>query len=154
MIVDRLTHWPMYRGLGTAWQKAFEFLSGSDLQTLALGRHDLDGDRLFALVQEYTTKSPADCRWEAHQRYGDLQYVVSGTERIGVANLVDLRVEQAYDAERDVAFFVGDGDVVTLRAGSFAIFLPQDGHRPCMVAERPEAVRKIVFKVELSGGWG
>ena len=150
MIVDRLTNWRLYRGLAPRLVRALEFLRDADVRSLSLGRHDLDGDRLFALVQEYTTKPLEQCRWEAHQRYCDVQFVARGAERIGVRNIEFLRVEQPYDAERDVAFFVGEGDFITLDAGSFAIFAPQDVHLPCLVAgEQPQSIRKIVLKAEV-----
>ncbi|MGE0755876.1 MAG: YhcH/YjgK/YiaL family protein [Pirellulaceae bacterium] len=146
MIVDRLANLELYRGLQPRWIKALEFLRDSDLATLPLGRHDLDGDQLFALVQEYTTRDESQCRWEAHERYCDVQYLVTGEERIGVANIDDLRVTEPYDAAKDVAFFEGDGDAITLRAGTFAIFAPQDVHKPCVHRGSPAAVRKVVIK--------
>jgi YhcH/YjgK/YiaL family protein len=149
MIVDRLANWASYRGIASRWMRALEFLRESDPASLALGRLELDGDRLFALVQDYTTKPADQCRWEAHRRYCDIQYVAQGTERIGVANLERMQVERPYDADRDVAFFTGSGDFLTLPAGSFAIFTPQDVHMPCLVADRPEMVRKVVVKALL-----
>ena len=74
MIVDRLANLDLYRGLAPRWVKALEFLRDSDLLSLSLGRHDLDGDRLFALVQDYETKPTEQCRWEAHRRYCDIQF--------------------------------------------------------------------------------
>ena len=146
MIVDRLNNLELYRGLAPRWVRALEFLRDADGMSLSLGRHELDGDRLFALVQEYSTKPADQCRWEAHQRYCDVQFLVRGQECIGVANIGEMRVEQPYDSERDVAFFAGEGDIITLRAGSFAIFSPEDVHRPCMVSGPSEPVRKIVVK--------
>ena len=149
MIFDRLANLELYRGLSPRWLQALEFLRDSDLLALPLGRHDLDGDRLFALVQDYETKPVEQCRWEAHQRYCDVQFVARGTERIGVTNIERMRVEQPYDPDRDVAFFTGPGDFITVPAGSFAIFAPQDVHMPCVVSASPEPVRKIVVKAAI-----
>ena len=39
-------------------------------------------------------------------------------------------------------------EVVTVPAGSFTIFFPEDGHIPgCAVDDKPAAVRKVVVKV-------
>lgn len=149
MICDRLANAAWYRGLPRSLVQALDFLRESDVLSLSLGRHDLDGDRLFALVQEYSTRPVADCRWEAHRRYVDVQFVARGVERIDVANVADMRVVEAYDATKDVAFFAGEGDAITLRAGTFAIFAPQDVHRPCVAVATPEPVRKIVIKAQL-----
>ena len=114
---------------------------------LAAGRHAIDEDRIFALVQDYETKPREAGRWEAHRRYCDVQFVASGVEFIGVAPLDGMRVVEAYDEAKDVAFFEGEGDLVTLRAGSFAIFWPHDAHMPGVAAGGPTAVRKVVVKV-------
>ena len=56
MIIDRLANpSPLYQ-LPSRLARALEYLRATDMRTVALGRHDLDGDDLFALVQEYTTR--------------------------------------------------------------------------------------------------
>jgi YhcH/YjgK/YiaL family protein len=117
------------------------------VNTLALGRHDLDGDRAFALVQEYTTRKADDCKWEAHRMYIDVQYVVRGAERMGYANITTAHEREPYDAARDVAFFEPGEDYVTVREGMLAIFGPEDVHAPCGAAGHPTPVRKIIVKV-------
>ena len=146
MIIDNLDNCSSYRGVASRWWRAFDFLHSADLANLALGRHDLDGDNLFALVQEYQTRDLAESKWEAHRRYCDVQYVVSGRERMGVAPLARMSVVTPYDADKDVAFFDGPGDWVVLDANMFAIFTPNDVHRPCVAAGPGERVRKIVIK--------
>lgn len=149
MIVDRLVNAAWYSGLPRALVQALDFLRDADVLSLELGRHDLDGDRLFALVQEYSTRDVAQCRWEAHRRYCDVQFVARGVERIDVGNLADMEVTEPYDATKDVAFFSGAGSTLVLRDGMFAIFAPQDVHRPCSSVAAPELVRKIVIKAQL-----
>ena len=146
MIVDQLENLNFYAGLPPRIVRALEFLRDTDLAALSLGRHVLDGDWLFALVQEYATKPLEQCKWEAHRRYCDVQFVARGIERIGVANIDRMQVETPYDAEKDVSFFRGDGDFVTVPAGSFAIFAPPDVHMPCLAAGSPVSVLKIVLK--------
>lgn len=43
-----------------------------------MGRHEIDGDRVFALVQNYTTNPIEGALYEAHRRYSDIQFVFSG----------------------------------------------------------------------------
>ncbi|MBK7541977.1 MAG: YhcH/YjgK/YiaL family protein [Candidatus Competibacteraceae bacterium] len=50
--------------------------AATDLNALAEGRHELAGDALFALVQDYHTKPQSEGFWEAHRRYTDLQFIV------------------------------------------------------------------------------
>ncbi len=150
MIIDRLANAsPLYR-LPPGLARALEYLRATDMRSVALGRHDLDGDQLFALVQEYTTRAADQCVWEAHRRYVDVQLVVTGAERMGVAALGQLREREAYDSARDVAFFEPGSEFVTIRAGMFAIFGPEDVHSPCHAAGQPALVRKVVVKAMLN----
>ena len=64
---------------------ALAFLRRDDLGAMAAGTYELDGRRLYALVQDYQTKPAGDGKWEAHRRYIDLQYVVYGCEQFGCA---------------------------------------------------------------------
>ena len=146
MIIDRLSNPSPFFALPPRLARALEYLRATDLRTVALGRHDLDGDDLFALVQEYTTRAADECVWEAHRRYIDVQFVVTGVERMGVASLRQMREREAYDAARDVAFFEPGSEFVTIRAGMFAIFGPEDVHSPCHAAGAPGLVRKVVVK--------
>jgi YhcH/YjgK/YiaL family protein len=34
-----------------------------------------------------------------------------------------------------------------LDAGMFAVFFPEDAHMPCILADGPEAVKKVVIKI-------
>lgn len=151
MIVDRLDRELEIPNLPHRLREGLSWLRGTDLGALATGRHEIDGDRLFALVQQYMTRTPAECRWEAHRMYADIQYVVSGVERIGYAPPEDARACEPYDAARDVAFFEPGVQYVTLEPGMFAIFLPGDVHAPCGAAGKPSPVRKIVVKVAAGG---
>ena len=147
MIIDRLENTAATTLLAPRLRQGLEWLRRTDLRVLPEGRHDIEGDRLFALVEEYTTRSAVECRWEAHRKYTDIQYVVSGAERMGYTNIRRTSENQPYDVERDVAFFAPGTDFVTVHAGMFAIFAPEDVHAPGGAAGEPEVVRKIVLKV-------
>ncbi len=150
MIVERLASPHIVAGLPSGVKQAWEYLRTNDMRAIALGRHDIDGDRLFALVQEYTTRQAGECIWEAHRRYIDVQHVVFGEERMGYANLAHAREREPYDSARDVAFYEPGTDFITLRAGMVAIFGPEDVHSPCGAAGAPRLVRKVVVKVEVA----
>jgi biofilm protein TabA len=155
MILDRLEHASRYAGLEKSIREALDYLRSVDFSRLPEGRHTIDGDRLFALVQRYRPKPPAEATWEAHRRYADVQYVIEGSERIGYAPLVDgVAVTRPYDAEKDVVFFDVRGDLFALPAGSFAVFMPQDIHAPGLLASDSAAVaevRKVVVKCSWAG---
>lgn len=132
-------------------RKGLDFLVTTDIDALPAGRVDIDGDKIFALVQDYETEPKAAKRPEAHARYIDIQYVASGREVIGYAPLAAGNpVAEDLLESRDVQFFaskiVDETDLV-LGAGAYAVFYPTDIHRPGCVAEAPGKVRKVVVKV-------
>jgi biofilm protein TabA len=153
MILDLLVNTSLYRGLPTRLVAALDFLKATDLAALPLGKTVIDGERLFALVQEYSPKPASALKYEAHRRYWDVQYVVSGVERMGWNTLSRMTVGQPHDNERDVAFFTGSGDTFLVPAGTFAIFGPHDVHMPGIAPDDAPAatVRKVVVKVDVSG---
>lgn len=146
MILDRLSNVDLYRGLPARLWQGLQYLRSSNLAEIEVGRHDIDGDRLYALVQEYTTRLPSECRYEAHRKYFDIQCIATGAERIGWAPLAGMQETIHYSEDKDVAFYQGQGDLFTLTAGMFAIFAPHDVHMPCVQSAAPSVVRKIVVK--------
>lgn len=133
------------------WDKAFEFLKNSDLSTLEIMRYDIDGDNLYATPSEYITKNAEDASFEAHKKYIDIQYVITGKELIGVAPL-SLRDEtlEEYDATRDIEFMtVSSSTDLLATPDRFFIFFPGDAHRPGIKDGDNSVVRKIVVKVKV-----
>ena len=147
MIVDRLENAGMYAGLDAGIGNALAWLQETDIAGLENGRHDIVGDDVYALVQAYTTKPAGEGVWEAHRSYIDVQYVFSGVERIGYAELSKLTVTQAYDDETDCLLAAGTGDLLLMQAGTFMILAPQDAHMPGMADAEPMQVQKVVIKV-------
>ena len=136
-------------GISENLKKGFEYLENTDFSAIKPGRYEIDGKEVFALISEYDTKNSRECRPEAHQTYTDIQYIVSGTEAIGFVTLNNQTIVSEYDPEKDIAFFSGETSPLILESGMFAIFFPQDIHRPCMQIEGPEKVKKVVVKVRM-----
>jgi biofilm protein TabA len=154
MILDVLANAPLYAGLPAGLVRALNWLAATDTLALPLGKTVIDGERLFALVQEYTPKAESLGKFEAHQRYWDVQYVARGVERMGWNTLARMAVSEPHSLDRDVAFFQGQGNFFLAPAGTFAIFGPSDVHMPGVALEAAGSpadalVRKIVVKVQL-----
>lgn len=149
MILDKIENADIYKCISENLKKGFEFLTNTDLQNIEIGRYEIDGKTVFALVSEYDSKPHQDCRLEAHQAYTDIQYIVSGKEAIGFSTLKNQEVTLPYNAEKDIVFFSGETNQLILEAGMFAVFFPQDVHRPCMQIDGPEKVKKVVVKVKV-----
>jgi len=113
-------------------------------------RHELAAGA-FAIAQVYAAR-PRYGVFESHRRYCDMQVIVAGEERIEVAETALLTLTQAYDEERDVAFYADytRGNVLKLRAGEAAVFAPCDGHMPSVRIEDGDtavASEGLVYKV-------
>lgn len=149
MVHDHIKYASAYFNLSPGIRLALEYLARTDLGVLAEGRHDVDGDRVYALVSDYRTRQPAETFWEAHRRHVDVQYVHAGAERIGYGDLADFRCEP-YVEDRDLIVAHGESARhVEMRAGRFAILFPHDVHMPGLTSEAPDHVRKVVVKVRL-----
>lgn len=149
MVHDTLANADRYESLNSRFAKAFAFLRTVD-GSQALGRHDLDGDHCFALVQTYETKTTDKAKFEAHRQYIDVQFIHSGRETILWAPLAAMQEEtMAYNAEKDAALWklVPDVTPLHLSAGHFALLWPEDAHAPCIEWDKPEQVFKVVVKV-------
>ena len=150
MIFDSLTNCAHYYTVHPRFREAFAFLERATREQLPVGRYELDGKALYAMVQEYDTKSPTENRFEGHRRYIDIQYIISGEETVEVTDLSHVCEETPYSEEKDVLFFREHQAAVraTLCAGEYGIFLPHDIHKPGLFAgDAPTPVKKIVVKV-------
>ncbi len=118
--------------------------------TLPVGRTDFS-DGVYVNVDEYDTKPVNEKGFEAHRKYIDIQYVVSGKESVRVCPLDKAVCTKEYDEQSDVAFYSASGDDVQeglLGDGMVAIFYPEDAHEPCLNSpDGPSHVRKMVVKM-------
>ena len=133
------------------WEKAFKFLKSNDLSKLELKRIDIDGDNLYALVSEYLSKNEETAKFEAHKKYIDIQYVISGKEIMNIAPIKTVKeVLTPYDATKDIEFVTVD-KIVNYKAtpANFFIFFPGDAHRPGIKDGVNSSVRKIVVKLKV-----
>ncbi len=148
MIFDTLANAGSYRHLspriarGLDWLAAFSVLQAD-------GRYDIDRDKVFALVQSYATVAPAEKKFESHRDYLDIQYVAVGDEVIQYAPLRDLQPVTAYNAEKDFLLYAEPASITPLHfsPGLFAIFYPQDGHKPGCMNGQSSPIKKVVIKV-------
>jgi YhcH/YjgK/YiaL family protein len=140
------------RYLPAAIVKGIEYLASADLKKLAVGRHEIQKDEMFLLLDEYTTVVKTGKPPEAHDRYIDIQYLVSGQETIGWApRRSDLPIADDQLSANDIIFYksVTDESDVAFCVGMYAIFFPSDVHRPGCVYGTTGPVRKAVIKVAL-----
>jgi YhcH/YjgK/YiaL family protein len=144
MIIDKLKNWPFYP-LGSAWQKAFEFLATLTPESEEK-KYTIQGDDIFAMVMSYETQSPETAILESHEKYVDIQAVLVGAERFECAPTKGLEIETPYDAEKDVVFYKPNSArpmQVNIFPGTFIMLYPEDAHMPTLMTNnQPEKLKK------------
>ncbi len=130
---------------------AADYLQKVDVKTIPVGEKQVVDEGFFFTLQSYPTKAESDAKFEAHQKYVDIQMLVKGKEFIDVAPTDTLTVKEAYREEKDVAFYEAPERFTRMlvNEGSFVILYPEDAHRPTVSAGEPEKVMKIVGKVKI-----
>lgn len=151
MIFDKLENANRYSALHPRFEKAFSFLQDTNLGELSNGRHEISGDEIYASVQEYMTKAPNDADFEAHRKYIDVQLVIKGEERLGVAEIAGFKPNTFYDAGKDIVFGTVPAEnesYFVLSENEFVIFYPEDAHKPSLSPNGESlSVKKIVVKI-------
>jgi YhcH/YjgK/YiaL family protein len=149
MVVDKIENAGLYKGLSEGIAKGLELIKDAGIAAQEDGRYEVDGDNLFYMIQRYPTRNKQDMLFEAHKDYIDIQAIIDGEETIGHALTETLKdVVEPYkpDVEKysDPLVFTE----VKLAKGMFAIFYPDDAHKPCYdYHDGKSNVHKLVVKV-------
>jgi len=150
MIFDKIENFRQYLCMHEQFIDVLRFLKSEPVSGLADGKYYINDQGAFAIIDTYETKETADCFIECHRKYIDVQVVIEGIENVGVCRRSACD-ESAYDEEKDFQKLEGDVDLLTLEAGSFMIFYPDDGHMPKIKhGDSSGGVKKVVFKVPVS----
>lgn len=150
MIYDRITNINIYKALSPDLYEGLKYLQqvSSDI---AVGTYQIN-PRVKAIVSDYDTKKVNEHGFEAHKKNIDIQYLLKGKERIASMPIEKLTETEPYGEAKDAAFYAAEGvraQEMTIGDGYFAIFFPQDGHKPQLSVDEPMRVKKIVVKVEI-----
>ena len=149
MISGQLKHAQRYYSVHPRLQKAFEWLMTEDLASKAPGAYEIQGKEIVALVQEYETAPANVAPWETHNYHLDVQYLVSGEEKIGYGRRENVVPTQAYNQKDDYDLIKAvPGDYYSIKDDGFMILFPEDAHQPHVAAgDKGMKVKKICIKV-------
>lgn len=155
MIVGNIKEFPENKLLSKELLEAINYLKKTNFSKSENGRYPIkgkDGNDMYVVVTEYETKPKNEKKAEAHKRYIDVQFIISGTETIGVGfpNHKNKLIEE-YNEEKDCMFYheVQDESELVLSEGMFAVFFPTDIHRPGCQLKGKQKVRKAVVKIRI-----
>lgn len=139
-----------FKNIHPRFSDAFEFLKNAINQGFEDGDYEIDGKNIYAFISSYETKTESEVQFEAHNKYIDIQCVVSGTEVIGFESEKEVTLTQDYKDGNDICFYAlnENYDKIALKKGEFVIIMTDELHAPCLSVEnKPENVRKIVVKI-------
>ncbi|HAU4328400.1 N-acetylneuraminate anomerase [Citrobacter freundii] len=121
-------------------------------QEKAPGSYELQGDDIFMNVMQFVTQHPEQKKAELHQQYIDIQVLLEGKERILFGTTDSARQCEAIHVEEDYQLCsqIIDEQMITLKPGMFAIFMPGEPHKPGCAVETPAEIKKVVIKVRAS----
>lgn len=139
--------------LPSAIEKALDFLRTTDFRQLEPGVKEIDGKNIFAQIIDLTTRAVPENKPEVHRRYLDIQFLAWGEEKIGIAiDTGNNEISESLLEQRDIIFYQHSENesFIEMVPGSYAIFFPQDVHRPACNKTTETAIRKIVVKVALA----
>lgn len=136
-----------------AIEKALDFLRTTDFQQCEPGVIEIEGRDIFAQIIDMDTRPEAENFPEVHRKYIDIQFLAWGTEKIGIA--IDTgknEIRESLLEQRDIIFYCQSENesFIEMVPGSYAMFFPQDVHRPGCNKTKTTPIRKIVVKVALA----
>ena len=146
MIFDKIENIKNYKGLGNVY-KALELVSETDFMSMPLGKYEVDGDNIYYIVQEYETKPDTGIA-EAHKKYIDVQFVADGEEKIGYAPICVQKELTESKEDSDCYFYRCNTEMMYFGKGYFAVFYPNDLHKPGILNDKSSLCRKVVVKVK------
>jgi YhcH/YjgK/YiaL family protein len=145
--VNNIEFAKQYHANQAYWDKAFLFMREKNLKEMVPGKYVIDGDNVFATITDAPSKEFEQSAWESHRKYIDLQYVITGKEKIGVSALADATVIKPYDETKDLANYSAAGKYFIATPEEFFLFFPNDVHRPNIKVEGFNIVKKLVIKI-------
>lgn len=150
MILDSFENAHRYFAIHPLFEKAFHHLQSLKLEELEVGKFEIDGDNLKAIVssKQGMTAAESIAKFECHNKHIDIQLCVSGNETIGWKPRQGCKLQKGeYNPEKDVLFYDDAPDTYfQLTNMQFAIFFPEDVHAPMIGAD---VIKKVVVKVKI-----
>lgn len=147
MIFDNIKNAEQYYGLGENFRQAFRIMKTLN-ENSPLGRVDVS-ENLYYTVMQNEGRSPDNLSGENHKNYADIQFLLSGREKMGFCQYSRTDTIQPYSSEKDIEIVTGDFTLCEMEKRDFMIFFPQDSHAPGInVNGKP--FLKAVFKVRLN----
>ena len=130
-------------------KKSLQYARGNNLLSFEKGKYEIEGGNFFVNIIEYKTTTPENRFWEAHRDYVDIHLSLSGNEQIDI-NFIENMIQKEFISKDDFLPLEGKKKAsIIMQPGDFLICYPKDGHRTAVQVEKPEQVKKAIFKVKI-----
>jgi len=154
MIVAKLKNAADYRGIHPTLDRALEYLHEEFLETVGTETVHMDGQNLYATLNLFETQPDEKGFFEAHRDYLDIHVVLTGEERMDIAETAALTPDEAASKPENDFYVYQDKNPahqsIVLRRGDFLVAWPSDAHRVKGQVSGPSEVRKVVFKIRIA----
>lgn len=147
MIFGNVKNLGEYPFLEEKIQECFTYAQENDLLAYEKGSHEIDGERLFVNIVEYTTTEAENRFWEAHKKYLDVHLMLRGNEQIDLNFIQNMDIKEFVEADDFLPMDGEKNSSIVLKDGDFLICYPSDGHRTAVAVNEPETIKKAIFKV-------
>lgn len=151
MIIDTLSNASKYYSVHPLFQKAFEYIQQTNMDTVEMGKYDIsEGLKAIYSSKPGVAAEVSTAKFECHNKNIDIQLCINGNETIGWKPREKCKTENGgYNAEKDVQLYSDAPDTFfELTDNQFVIFFPEDVHAP-MIGNGEENIKKLVIKVKI-----
>jgi YhcH/YjgK/YiaL family protein len=158
MVIDKLENIGRYAAFVKDAALLADFFRTHPVSALAKadGAIAVDGTSYEIVPKQMAPRSVGECNWEGHRRFTDVHIVLEGRECMRWIPLSLLSTPKTYNEEADVEFYADTAEGMTfhVEAGYFAIFLPEDYHKPLIAEHGCGGVKALLKSPAKSSGTG
>lgn len=134
--------------------EAIRYCRDTDVSRMGESKIPVRGDDFIVLICDRVTEAKEKKLPEVHRKYVELQYMAEGSELMGFyPDCGDNELLQDCLAEKDTIYYKENPNagekMLLMTPGTYAIFFPEDVHRPFCAVDEPARVKKIVVKIAI-----
>ena len=147
MIFGNINNLSKFPFLEEQVKECFEYAKTHDLASYEKGSHEIDGDRLFVNIVEYTTTTPEERFWEAHKNYLDVHVMIHGNEQIDLNFIQNMELKDFVEKDDFLPMDGEKNSSVVLTDGDFLICLSFHNHNSKGCLCRGQSQEYIVLPI-------
>ena len=135
-------------------REAIRYCRETDVSGMGESRIELKGEDFIVLICDRITEAKEKKLPEVHRKYAELQFMAEGSEMMGFyPDKGDNEVLEDCLEEKDTLYYkenpYSEEKMLLMTPGTYAVFFPDDAHRPFCQVDEPARVKKIVIKIAI-----